>query len=149
HAFWASGKPRPFDNFVENFAPDFDSGQYHPNALSPASNRPLAADMTADRDGTLHAIYEQILRDRDQMQMAMVNGKVVIEDDGKDGKASIPKGNQRDPAKGFLNLRGEVVIEAVRSAGLRWGGAMMGIGINTSGDMMHFDLNRHGTEGRP
>jgi len=55
-----------------------------------------------------------------------------------DTKGGSVKG--RDPAKGFLTIRKEVV-EALRAQpNMRWGGTDFGAGAN--GDIMHFDLGK-------
>jgi hypothetical protein len=55
-----------------------------------------------------------------------------------DVKGGAAKG--RDPAKGFLTIRKEVV-EALRAQpNMRWGGTDFGAGAN--GDIMHFDLGK-------
>lgn len=144
-----AAKQRSFEEFSALFENSFDNedGGIHPNAtLGTGEN--LAAAMAANRDRTLHALYDQIVRDRDIIRLGIVIGHVEITDDGADGKASLPtKAPQRDPTRGLLNLRGELIVELVRS-GLSWGGTMWEIGKDGSGDMMHFDLRGHFVDGQ-
>jgi hypothetical protein len=60
---------------------------------------------------------------------------------GNQDRPFDPKGStgQRNPAKGFLTIRKEVV-EALRAQpGMRWGGTDFGA---ANGDIMHFDLGK-------
>ncbi|WP_394849744.1 hypothetical protein LZC95_20105 [Pendulispora brunnea] len=138
-------KQRTFDEFSALFLASYDGNNgIHPEASGPGGKGLLSEAMAGDQDGTLHAMYDQIVRDRDNIRLVTVVGKVTITDDGKDGIATLPGGTQRDPTRGIMNLRGELIVELVQTAKLRWGGVMFGaVGTYGSGDMMHFDLGTH------
>lgn len=87
---------------------------------------------------TLDKIYEQIKIDHQTMRLVLVTGKISFADDGT---PSVP--GARDPCRGFLNIRQEVVEVLIKNQKLRWVGCMAGCGPSCSGDMMHFDLNEH------
>jgi len=59
---------------------------------------------------------------------------------GNTGFGGGGPGNVRDPARGFLTIRNEIVM-ALRGEGLRWGATDFQGGA--SGDVMHFDDNDH------
>ncbi|WP_166351888.1 hypothetical protein [Phytoactinopolyspora limicola] len=71
--------------------------------------------------------YWQMLRDYEMVRIPMLRG---------DPRRPITE--TRNPARGFLDLRGEVVCELVRTGRMRWGAS--DFGARASGDIMHFDL---------
>ena len=85
-------------------------------------------DISAASDDELKASYAQIESDKKTMRYGMVIGSLSISGDKPDESAT----NFRDPCKGFLMLKKEVVV-ALKKTGLRWGG-------QDFGDMMHFDM---------
>jgi hypothetical protein len=75
--------------------------------------------------------YLRILRDYEQVRIPMVIGS-----------PSATPSLTRNPARGFLHLRSEIVT-ALCDQGLRWGACDFGIradGSSQNGAMMHFDL---------
>ncbi len=77
------------------------------------------------------AQYLRMLRDYEQVRIPMVIGS-----------PSPSPAQTRNPARGFLNLRREIVT-ALCDEGLRWGACDFGIsadGSSENGAMMHFDL---------
>jgi hypothetical protein len=79
----------------------------------------------------LRGQYLCILRDYEQVRIPMGIGD-----------PSPAPARTRNPARGFLNLRGEIVT-ALCDEGLRWGACDFGIsadGSSQNGAMMHFDL---------
>ncbi|MDX6740582.1 hypothetical protein [Actinocorallia sp. A-T 12471] len=74
--------------------------------------------------------YHQILRDYELVRVPMVFGSL-----------SLNPAATRNPVRGFLSLRRELVIALCDVGRLRWGACDMGA---ESGDMMHFDQNTHG-----
>jgi len=75
--------------------------------------------------------YLRILRDYEQVRIPMVIGS-----------PSPTPSLTRNPARGFLNLRMEIVT-ALCDEGLRWGACDFGVsadGSSQNGAMMHFDL---------
>lgn len=75
--------------------------------------------------------YFRILRDYEHVRIPMVRGNPVAR-----------PGNTRNPARGFLDLREEIVVALVDVGNLRWGAA--DLGASESGDVHHFDLGNHG-----
>ena len=75
--------------------------------------------------------YFRILRDYEHVRIPMQRGD----------PAARPT-NTRNPARGFLFLKQEVVEALVDVGRLRWGAADLGPG--SSGDVHHFDLGNHG-----
>ncbi len=78
--------------------------------------------------------YLEILRDYEHVRIPMVKGKEVV------ARPSVT----RNPAKGFLDLRPEIVEALVDVGKLRWGAS--DFGPEESGDVMHFDLGYHAEE---
>ena len=81
------------------------------------------------------AQYLRILRDFEQVRIPMVIGN-----------PSLTPARTRNPARGFLNLRREIVT-ALCDQGLRWGACDFRIGADGSsenGAMAHFDLADNG-----
>jgi hypothetical protein len=77
------------------------------------------------------AQYLRIVRDYELVRIPMVIGD-----------PSAAPARTRNPARGFLNLREEIVT-ALCAEGLRWGACDFGIradGSSQNGAMMHFDL---------
>ncbi len=77
------------------------------------------------------AQYLRILRDYEHVRIPMVI----------DAPSPTPS-RTRNPARGFLNLRSEIVT-ALCDQGLRWGACDLGVrpdGSSPNGAMMHFDL---------
>ena len=77
------------------------------------------------------AQYLRILRDYEQVRIPMVAGS-----------PSPTPARTRNPARGFLNLRSEIVT-ALCDQGLRWGACDFRVhadGASQNGAMMHFDL---------
>ncbi|HET9143112.1 hypothetical protein [Actinophytocola sp.] len=70
--------------------------------------------------------YWQLLRDFELVRTPMVFGSPA------DVRST------RNPARGFLDLRREVVLALVEVGGMRWGAC--DFGPDESGDIMHFDL---------
>lgn len=84
-----------------------------------------------DWSNSSRAQYLRILRDYEQVRIPMVIGP-----------PSPTPSLTRNPARGFLNLRSEIVT-ALCDQGLRWGACDFGIsadGSSRNGAMMHFDL---------
>ena len=84
------------------------------------------------------AQYLRILRDYENVRISMVVGPP---------SATPPR--TRNPARGFLNLRCEIVT-ALCDTGLRWGACDLGVnadGSSHNGAMMHFDLADDGGYG--
>jgi hypothetical protein len=85
------------------------------------------------------AQYLRILRDYEQVRIPMVIGcpsPMAI------GSPSPASSRTRNPARGFLHLRSEIVT-ALCDQGLRWGACDLGTRADCSsqnGAMMHFDL---------
>lgn len=77
------------------------------------------------------ALYYRILRDYELVRIPMVIGN-----------PSYSPGKTRNPARGFLDLRPEIVI-ALCDAGMRWGASDFD-GGPSNGDMQHFDLADNG-----
>lgn len=75
--------------------------------------------------------YWQILRDYELVRIPMLHGN-----------PSQPVERTRNPARGIVDLRREVVIELVRTGRMRWGAS--DFGARQSGDVMHFDLGAGG-----
>lgn len=73
--------------------------------------------------------YYRMLRDYELVRVPMVFGA-----------PSLSPANTRNPARGFLSLRREVVVTLCDVARLRWGACDFGA---ESGDLMHFDLGAH------
>lgn len=74
--------------------------------------------------------YWQLLRDFELVRQPMLFGK-----------PTEPITRTRNPARGFLDLRREVVLALVTVGGMSWGASDFGPG--SSGDIMHFDLGTH------
>ena len=74
--------------------------------------------------------YYRILRDYELVRIPMVFGS-----------PSVSPNPTRNPVRGFLTLRREIVIAMCDVARLRWGACDLG---GESGDMMHFDQGTHG-----
>jgi hypothetical protein len=77
------------------------------------------------------ALYLRILRDYEHVRIPMVAGD-----------PSATPALTRNPARGFLNLR-EEIVNALCDQGLRWGACDFGTqadGSSQNGAMMHFDL---------
>ena len=93
---------------------DADFRQHHPDwTLSPRET------------------YFRMLRDYEHVRIPMQRGD----------PAARPT-NTRNPTRGFLDLKQEVVEALVDAGNLRWGAADLGHG--SSGDVHHFDLGNHG-----
>jgi hypothetical protein len=75
--------------------------------------------------------YFRMLRDYEHVRIPMVRGK-----------PEARPANTRNPTRGFLHLRREVVEALVDVGRLRWGAA--DLGETESGDVHHFDLGNHG-----
>jgi hypothetical protein len=75
--------------------------------------------------------YFRMLRDYEHVRIPMQRGD----------PAARPT-NTRNPTRGFLHLKQEVVEALVDVGHLRWGAADLGHG--SSGDVHHFDLGNHG-----
>jgi hypothetical protein len=92
-----------------------------------------------DFAGKMHDLYEQIRRDYHAVQLVMVNGSLSRSNPGIGGSGAT--GTTRDPCRGFLTHRKELVVALRHGSGspskLNWGGTDW---ANGSGDMMHFDL---------
>jgi hypothetical protein len=73
--------------------------------------------------------YYRILRDYELVRVPMAFGA-----------PSIAPVSTRNPARGFLSLRREIVITIWDTAHMRWGACDFG---SESGDMMHLDLGTH------
>ncbi len=73
-------------------------------------------------------IFFQMLKDYEMVRIPMVYGE-----------PSATPGSTRNPLRGFLNLREELVTALTDVGGLRWGASDFGA---ESGDIQHFDLNR-------
>jgi hypothetical protein len=87
-------------------------------------------DRAGEADGTAGWWYDRILRDYEHVRTPMLFGS-----------ASGPVTRTRNPARGFLDLRRELVVALVEIGGMSWGACDFAPGVN--GDMMHFDLGRH------
>jgi hypothetical protein len=88
-----------------------------------------------DWSNSSRAQYLRILRDYEQVRIPMVIGD-----------PSPTPARTRNPARGFLNLRKEIVT-ALCDQGLRWGACDFGIsadGSSENGAMMHFDVADNG-----
>jgi hypothetical protein len=88
-----------------------------------------------DWSSTARAQYLRILRDYEHVRIPMVTGS-----------PSAAPSRTRNPARGFLNLRSEIVT-ALCDQGLRWGACDFGIradGTSHNGAIMHFDLQDDG-----
>jgi len=85
-------------------------------------------DTSAASDDDLKAAFAQIESDRKTMRYGMVIGSLSVAGD----KIDETKTNYREPCRGFLMLKKDVVI-ALKKTGLRWGG-------QDFRDMMHFDM---------
>lgn len=75
--------------------------------------------------------YFRMLRDYEHVRIPMQRGD-----------PSARPANTRNPTRGFLHLKQEVVEALVDVGRLRWGAADLGHG--SSGDVHHFDLGNHG-----
>ena len=75
--------------------------------------------------------YLRMLRDYEHVRIPMQRGD-----------PSASPANTRNPTRGFLDLKREVVEALVDVGHLRWGDA--DFGAHQSGDMHHFDLGNHG-----
>jgi Domain of unknown function (DUF4157) len=75
--------------------------------------------------------YFRMLRDYEHVRIPMQRGA-----------PSARPTDTRNPTRGFLHLKQEVVEALVDVGHLRWGAADFGSG--TSGDVHHFDLGNHG-----
>ena len=75
--------------------------------------------------------YFRMLRDYEHVRIPMQRGN-----------PSASPTNTRNPTRGFLHLRPEVVEALVDVGHLRWGAA--DFGAHSSGDVHHFDLGNHG-----
>jgi hypothetical protein len=74
--------------------------------------------------------YYQIMRDYEFVRTPMLYGN-----------PTQPIVATRNPARGFLDLREELVVAMVTVGGMRWGAS--DLGASQSGDIQHFDLG-HG-----
>ena len=75
--------------------------------------------------------YLRMLRDCEQVRIPM-----------EIGNPTATPLRTRNPARGFMDLRSEIV-DALCEQGLRWGACDFGVsgsGSSENGDMMHFDL---------
>ena len=75
--------------------------------------------------------YMRMLRDYEHVRIPMQRGA-----------PSASPANTRNPTRGFLDLKREVVEALVDVGHLRWGAA--DFGAHQSGDVHHFDLGNHG-----
>jgi hypothetical protein len=75
--------------------------------------------------------YLRMLRDYEHVRIPMQRGN-----------PSASPTNTRNPTRGFLHLKQEVVDALVDVGHLRWGAA--DFGAHSSGDVHHFDLGNHG-----
>jgi hypothetical protein len=80
---------------------------------------------------TVEEQYYRILRDYELVRIPMVFGP-----------PSLSPQMTRNPVRGFVNLRKEIVVAMCDAGGLRWGASDFGSAEN--GDVMHFDLGSHG-----
>jgi hypothetical protein len=83
--------------------------------------------------------YLRILKDYEHARIPWVIGNPVAR-----------PGRTRNPARGFLHIREEVVVALTDVGRLRWGA--IDFGPHFSGDVHHFDLGNHGgytPDGRP
>jgi hypothetical protein len=76
-------------------------------------------------------LYYRILRDYELVRVPMVIGT-----------PSYSPATTRNPARGFLDIRPEIVI-ALCAVGMRWGACDFD-GGPSNGDMQHFDLLDNG-----
>jgi hypothetical protein len=77
-------------------------------------------------------LYFQILQHYEHVCIPMVGGT-------PDARLHIT----RNPARGFMDLRKELVVALCDAVGLRWGACDFGA---ESGDLMHFHLGHHGRD---
>jgi hypothetical protein len=112
-----------------------ETERHPPEVALPELERYLgAADFQAghsDWPNDPRAQYLRILRDYEHVRISMVIGS----------PCAAPE-RTRNPARGFVNLRSEIVA-ALCDQGLRWGACDLEIaadGSSANGAMMHFDL---------
>lgn len=79
------------------------------------------------------ALYFRILRDYELVRVPFVIGN-----------PSASPASTRNPARGFVNIRREVVVSLCDVGKLRWG--VCDFGAAQSGDVMHFDMNSNGSQ---
>ena len=137
--------------------PDSSASDPTPGKKTPPS-RPLLPPRKLTSRQFDTADLEKLDRAQVQADYDLLIGKRVVEMvDGVPTQVGIDKvwrkkhgvtgdfpfagaGEERDPRRGFLSIR-EEVVEALRSEGLRWGATDF---PGASGDVMHFDDgNRH------
>src|SRR5262249_10612465 len=75
--------------------------------------------------------YYRMLRDYELVRIPLVIGN-----------PSLAPARTRNPARGFLDLRKELVVAMCDVGGLRWGAC--DFGPSESGDIQHFDLGNDG-----
>lgn len=87
-----------------------------------------ASPLGSADEAALRAAFAQIEADHQTTRYGMVIGSLSVTSNVINTSAT----NYREPCKGFLMIKKEVVL-ALLKAGLRWGG-------QDFGDMMHFDM---------
>ncbi len=106
------------------------------NAMGADEWKGVHPDVPDDTDAFEQLVLDQyyrILRDNELVRVPM-----------EFGAPSASPARMRNPARGFLDLRKEVVVALCDVGHLRWGAC--DFGLAQSGDMMHFDLGHHGAE---